>query len=327
MMRMRMMMRSRARKRSEGIALIAALWLTVLLTVIASGFAFSMRGEALAARNALSLAQARAAADGAVERTVFELSRPRNLVGAWTPDGQVRLWQDGDATIAASAVDEASKIDLNAATEPFLKNLLQNIGGLDAEAAQRLVEAIGDWKDADELRRPNGAEAADYRAAGGKYVPSNAPFESVGELRRVLGMTPIVFARIANALTIYSRQPGVNPATASRDVLLAIPGATPVAVDLYLAQRRDALEQKLPVPPFPAAQAFAAGAIPVWRVHAEATMPDGVTFVRDAVVRPSMDPRRPLIAFLWQEGIRAPAPDLTSAAMTAGATPNGNRKL
>ncbi len=327
MMATRTMMRSRVAARSEGIALIAALWLTVLLTVIASGFAFSMRSGALAARNALSLAQARAAADGAVERTVFELSRPRNLVGAWLPDGQARQWQDGEATIAAVAVDETSKIDLNTATEPFLKSLLQNIGGLDAEAAQRLVDAIADWKDADELRRPNGAEAAEYRAADSKYMPSNAPFESVGELRRVLGMTAVVFARVADSLTVYSRQPGVNPATASRDVLLAIPGVTPATVDVYLTQRRDALEQKLPVPPFPPAQAYLAGAVPVWRIHAEATMPDGVTFVRDAVVRPSMDPRRPLIAFLWQEGTRAPSIDLTTAAMAAGSTPNGNGKL
>src|SRR5207244_7776 len=48
----------------RGIALVLVLWLTILLTVIASGFAFSMRGEAIAARNAISLAQARTAADG-----------------------------------------------------------------------------------------------------------------------------------------------------------------------------------------------------------------------------------------------------------------------
>jgi hypothetical protein len=35
-------------------------------------------------------------------------------------------------------------------------------------------------------------------------------------------------------------------------------------------------------------------------------MPDGVTFVRDAVLRPSVDPRRPVIALLWQEGARPP---------------------
>jgi len=46
----------RARDAQSGIALVLALWLTVLLTVIASGFAFSMRTEALAVRNAVSLA-------------------------------------------------------------------------------------------------------------------------------------------------------------------------------------------------------------------------------------------------------------------------------
>ena len=78
----------RACRRHRGIALIVVLWLTMLLTVIASGFAFSMRGEALSARNAMSLAQARAAADGAVERTAFELMRPRNLADVWMADGQ-----------------------------------------------------------------------------------------------------------------------------------------------------------------------------------------------------------------------------------------------
>jgi hypothetical protein len=42
-------------------------------------------------------------------------------------------------------------------------------------------------------------------------------------------------------------------------------------------------------------------------------MPDGVTFVRDAVLRPSADARRPVIALLWQEGARAPLPASTAA--------------
>lgn len=291
-----------------GIALIAVLWLTVLLTVIASGFAFSMRSEALAARNALSFAVARAAADGAVERAAFELQRPRTLADAWLADGAPHAWQEGDAAITAAAVDESAKIDLNAAAEPLLKGLLQNVGGLDAETAQRLVDAIADWKDADDLRRPNGAEDADYRAAGLKYGPSNAAFDTVGELQRVLGMSPAVFARIGDSLTVYSGQPGVNPATAARGVLLALPGVTPEAVDAYIGQRKEAAASKLPAPPFPGAQGFISGAVPVWRIRAEAVMPDGVTFVRDAVLRPSADPKRPLVALLWQEGSRgAPA--------------------
>jgi len=206
------------RNAQSGIALVLALWLTVLLTVIASGFAFSMRSEALATRNAVSLAQARAIADGAVERTAFELMRPR-VADTWTFDGQAHRWTEGDATVVAVAVDEAAKIDINAAPDLLLKNMLMNIGGLEEPSAAALVDAIVDWRDPDDLRRPNGAELPEYRAANSKYVPANAPFETIGEAARVLGMTPAVFRRIAAVITVYSRQPGVNAATAARDLL------------------------------------------------------------------------------------------------------------
>ena len=116
------------RRRQRGIALIVVLWLTILLTVIGSGFAFSMRSEALSARNALSLAQVRAIADGAVERVAFELQRPRTLADVWVADGQPHAWTDGEVTIVARAVDESAKIDLNMAPEPLLKGLLTAVG-------------------------------------------------------------------------------------------------------------------------------------------------------------------------------------------------------
>ena len=301
-----------------GIALVMVLWLTVLVTVIGSSFAYSMRGEALAARNTMSLAQARAIADGAVERTFFELSRPRVTPEPWwSADGQPHTWTDGDVALTVVAYDESARIDLNSASEPLLKGLLQNVGGLDADTAQRTLDAIIDWRDADDLKRPNGAEAPDYQAAGSKFVPTNAPFESVGELQRVLGMTPELTARLVPTLTVYSRQAGVNLATAGRDVLLAMPNATADQVDAFIAARGEALKNRLALPPFPPAQGLAAGASPVWRIRVVARTPDGVTFARDAVVRSQADPRRPLVTLLWQEGAQdastAPAPaDVTS---------------
>ena len=280
--------------------------MTVLLTLIASGFAFSMRSEALATRNAVALAQARATADGAVERTAYELMRPR-VTDAWTFDGQPHRWVEGEASIVVTAVDEAAKIDLNAAPDALLRNLLVVVGGLDDQAAGALVDAIVDWRDPDELRRPNGAELPEYRAANSKFVPANAPFETIGEAARVLGMTATVFQRIAPLVTVYSRQPGVNPATADRRVLLAMPNATPEAVDTFVEQRAQALANKLPVPAFPPAQAFGSGPVPVWRIHAEVAMPDGVSFVREAVLRPSPDAQRPLIALAWLEPPRSAA--------------------
>ena len=80
-----------------------------------------------------------------------------------------------------------------------------------------------------------------------------------------------------------------------------MPGATSSVVDTYLAQRRDALAAKMPPPPFPLAGA-AGSAANLWRIRAEVTMPDGVTFVREAVVRPSSDRRRLLTMLEWQDG-------------------------
>jgi general secretion pathway protein K len=68
---------TRMRDRQRGIALVLTLWLTVLLTAIAGGFAYSMHTEAIAAGNAIGVARVRAAADGAVERAVYELAKPR----------------------------------------------------------------------------------------------------------------------------------------------------------------------------------------------------------------------------------------------------------
>src|SRR5208283_4644955 len=99
-------------RNQAGIALVLVLWLTILLTVIASGFAYSMRTEALAARNAIALAQARTLADGAISRATFEMLRPRMVAETWLADGAVHYWNDGDARIAASIVDESGKIDL-----------------------------------------------------------------------------------------------------------------------------------------------------------------------------------------------------------------------
>jgi general secretion pathway protein K len=290
-------------RHQRGIALVLVLWLTVLLTVIAGSFAYGMRTEALAARNTVSLAKARALADGAVNRTIFELMRPRLTPDVWSADGSVHAWDEEGARIAVSAVDESGKIDLNAASDPLLKGLLQTAGGLDSDTADKLVDVIGDWKDADDLRRPNGAEAPDYQAAGLLYKPANAPFEAVAELQRVLGMTPELYAKLADSLTVHTRIAGFNPAYASRTVLLALPGATPEIVDTYLAQRRDALAAKLTLPPFPLGGGIVAP-LNIWRIRAEVALPDGALFVREAVIRPGAERRRLLIVLEWREGER-----------------------
>src|ERR1700680_4467728 len=144
-----------SRDRQRGIALILVLWLTVLLTVIGGSFAYGMRNEALAARNTLSVAQARGLADRALYRTVFELMRPKTLGDGWSADGTIHAWDEDGSRVTVNALDESGKIDLNTAPDGLLKGLLQTAAELDADTAGRLVDVIDDWKTAGDLRRPN----------------------------------------------------------------------------------------------------------------------------------------------------------------------------
>ncbi len=285
----------------KGIALVLVLWVLALLTMIAASFAYSLRTEAQVARNVLAVAQAQAAADGAIYRAIHETSRPQNTPQAWKRSGQIYEWQQAGSRLRVSISDESGKIDINTAAEPLLLSVLQRLGGLAAEDAARLLDAMGDWRDADDLRRPNGAEEADYRAAGRSYKPANAPFDSIEDVQRVLGMTPALYARLAPHLTVYSRQAGINAPFASRELLLALPGATLEQVEAYLAQRQTALANGAPVPPFPAAAAFAAGQSAVFRIRAEARTEDGGVFVREAIARLTGNLRQPPIFLAWRE--------------------------
>lgn len=292
----------------RGIALVLVLWATTLLTVIAASFVFSMRTDTLLAQNLSASARAQATADAGVQRALYELSKPGTDPQRWKGNGAAHGWEFGGAKINITIQDVSGKIDLNSASDSLLLGLLKSTG-LDEGQSGALLDAIVDWRDGDDLRRINGAEAAEYQAAGLKYQPANAPFETTDELQRVLGMTPELYAQLAGALTVDSHQSGINAAIASRQVLLALPGADAALVDAYLVAREEALSNNLPPPPFaPAAAAVAGDTGSVYSVRAEAVLPDSATFIREAVVKINQGAVRKVVFQSWKEGEATPEP-------------------
>ncbi|MDR1529784.1 MAG: general secretion pathway protein GspK [Burkholderiales bacterium] len=286
--------------RQRGIALIIVLWTMALLAIVAGSFAFAMRQEVMATQNIVAAAQARWLANGAVERAVFELVVPRvEQDAAWKAEGRVYTWEEDQATISVSIVDEGAFIDLNTAHEEILRRLFHFVGGLDEIEAAKMVDVVIDWRDADDFKRPNGAEKADYKSAKKDYAPPNAPFQSVEELGLALGMTPSLYAAVSPHLTVYSRQPSVNTATASREVLLCLPNATEEMVNDFLARRAQAIASRLPVPGFPGGGARTS----IWRITADVEMKEEETqFTRVAVLRYTGQNKAPLSVLLWTEG-------------------------
>ena len=297
----------RGPSRQRGVALVLVVWVAVILSVIAASFIMERRTEAMIVLNSVSLARAQNAADAGVARAVAEAYRnDPNATDAWKRDGMPHDFAFEGMAVRVEMRDESAKIDVNTASDALLRGLLLSIGLQDDEAS-RILDAILDWRDADSLKRPNGAEEPEYRAAGLTYKPGNAPFQALEELQLVLGMRPEVYRRIAPLVTVYSRLPGVNPQVASREVLLAIPGLTSDVVDSYIAQRTDALAQGLPPPPLTQAGAYASGMSPVMNVMATARSEDGVTFAREAVALLRPTPRKPVTYLAWREST-APRP-------------------
>ncbi|HXN16092.1 MAG TPA: hypothetical protein VN878_06925 [Usitatibacter sp.] len=284
----------------EGVALILVIWVAVLLTVVASSFIVERRTETMMVVNSISRARAEGAADAGVQRAIYEMYRIDNATDAWRRDGTPYDWNFDGIAVRVELREESAKIDINTASDPLLRGLLL-FAGLNEEEATKLLDAILDWRDADSLKRPNGAEEADYRAAGLSYRPANAPFQAIEELQLVLGMRPDIYRRIAPSITVHSRQVGVNVALASREVLLAIPGLTAGIVDQYLARREEARALGQPIPSLPQASAFSAAGVAIANVRSEARLEDGTVFIREAVAMLRPVPRKPVTFLAWRE--------------------------
>jgi general secretion pathway protein K len=286
--------------RQRGVALVLVMWVSVLLTVVASSFIIERRTETLIVRNSASLARAEAAADAGVHRGIYDMYRSDNAPERWKRDGSVQDWTFDAIPVRVELRDESAKIDINTASEPLLRGLLTS-SGLNDEEAARLLDAILDWRDPDALKRPNGAEEPDYRDTGLSYKPANSAFQAIEELQLVLGMRPELYRRLAPSITVFSRQPGVNPQIARREVLLAIPGLTPEIVDRYIADREEARRQGLPLPALPQAGGVASGTSMVASIRSEARLDDGTLFVREAVALLRPVPRKAVTFISWRE--------------------------
>lgn len=226
------------RRGQGGVALILVLWLVTLLSVVASAFALSVRRESVLLRTARDHSEARALLDGALQYAWLRLHVPKSH-GQWLSNGAVYELVYGSGRVRLELRDEAGKVNLNLAKEPTLISLFMATGMSNSEA-EKLTDAVFDWRDADELHRLNGAEAEDYRLAGREFGPRNHPFEAVEELRAVLGMSPDLYQRIAPWLTVYSGQAGIDPRAAPAELLLALPGVDAGMLDALAGGDKEA---------------------------------------------------------------------------------------
>ncbi len=235
--------------KQSGVALVLVLWVLSLLIIMAGSFSLTMRREASITSVIKNNAEAKAIADSgiAIAEMMLINTDPNKI---WLADGSIYEVLANQAKIRIRIESEAGKIDLNRADQRLLQMLMIN-APVDEEQQVKLVGAILDWRDSDELANLNGAEKADYEAAGLSYEPRNKPFESVEELQLVLGFDKDIFMWIEPLVTVYSKLPQVNFQVASKEVLQAVSGLDSDLIESYVLSRIDSARNGFPMPILP----------------------------------------------------------------------------
>ncbi|MCP5364158.1 MAG: general secretion pathway protein GspK [Hyphomicrobiales bacterium] len=302
--------------RQRGVALVAVLWVLMLLSFLAAGFSSTARTEVSLSRNLVDNAKAEALADAGVSRAVMLLIAPLPDRGIRV-SGQAYAWEFADGEVRFAVWDENGKIDLNAASDDVLISLFR-AAGLSEKESEALVDRIADYRDPDSDSRPMGAEDRDYYAAERPYGAKDRDFQRVDELRQVLGMDGAVYRAVRPVLTVFSSRRSPDLKVASPIVKEIFEAgvfpthdqdfdAEPLDEQIGTRPSRTSLTDEEAVP--------VAKGSGIYLIHSEGQTLGGGVFVREAIVQIPGPENELYGVFEWRQGRRALFPIVSAGSL------------
>jgi hypothetical protein len=219
-----------SKSKIRGAALMLSLWALFLLSAVVISWALDIDGRISLSGDANRALEAEAMACSGTEIALH----PAVKAGSRLLKGGFGKNQRYDVKITG----EGGRLNLNwllAGENPTRLEILRKyleLKGVDLNERDRMIDCLLDWVDPDNLVRLNGAET------DGDYQPANELLTRLDDVKKIKGWADFT----ANAdwqedFTLNSTGP-IDPAWASRTVLLAVPGLTEQMVDRFLEMRR-----------------------------------------------------------------------------------------
>ena len=298
----------------RGFALLLVLWILSLLTIMAGSFALTIRRESAIIAGLKDNAQATAVAESGIAIAQVMLLN-NDKTKRWVANGSIYSlndWQQlgvENAHVSLRIIDEKGKIDINKASQKLLASLMSFSPLTDERDQLRLVGAILDWRDQDDIPSNDGAEYEQYSQQGLNYGPRNKAFQSINELKLLIGMNDTVYNWLSPLVTVFSGQPKVDLRVATKDVLQVLPELDQSTINDFVMSRLENIKQGLPPPNLPL---DATGSAPpsgeqqlgTVTIIAEAFIDEGGSAVIKAVLRPN-GINQPFQIFDWQRNTLA----------------------
>jgi general secretion pathway protein K len=206
-------MKPGAPSRRRGIALVIVMISVMILSILAAGFAYSMKVEMRLAMNSRNFSELEWLGRSGMEYAKWILAEDMKLDPR---DASFDVWAGGYGGIAVSnsplaevhlpltvrcgageftlhpMVDAERKININQANELLLQRVFTDMG-VDAGEIPVVSGSILDWVDRDDLETLQGAESDYYLGLDPPYEAKNGPIDDLSELLLVKGINPLMY--------------------------------------------------------------------------------------------------------------------------------------
>jgi len=280
------MNRTRRNCKEDGMVLVIVLWLITCIALLVAAFNGTVKSGSLATRNEITTIKAIPLLDAGVELASFHLNA-KDEQHKWIADGREYRQQIAGKWISLRIFDENGKVDLNKAKPELMTNLFQRHVQTQSQA-QDIAMAILKIRDA---RTGNDAQA----------------FVHVSQLLQVPGVSYGLYRKLLPFVTVYNPRGTINTKTAAREVMLALPGMTPIEVDEKLALRGAATANDIEIsPPVEAGKAPGTGrAGPAYTVVVRRDVGRGADALQTAVtILARSTPAAPFHVLAWRSTVR-----------------------
>lgn len=269
--------RCRTAASQRGAALLLVLWATMLLAALLIGVAAASRSHSEAALYGAERVRAELAAEAGLAHAIAGLRSP-DVGGQWVPDGRPYTFDFDGAKVTVAVVDASGQIDLNASPPNLLRELFE-AAGADGSRAATIAQGIADSRGA-----PPGSGMPTFGSR------PREPFRAIDQLAAVPGMDLALFAKVADAVTVYSGRSFPDVSYAGPLVVAALRGTSASQAKGLVDARRRRPPQR------GAGNGLQPGAVAggplvagyggvIERVFSTAEMPDGTRVTLDVTVR------------------------------------------
>lgn len=212
----------------KGYALPLVLAISLIIIVITMGISNSIHRKTLTAIDLNDYSAAQVASYSAMNEVIYNI-----LTSTFTPYGMdvreqgvvKRNWNLWGNPVVLNDNTTIRLQDMSGMVSPlfFSKNLKLYLEyySEDSEKFIRFQDALSDWQDRDNLKRINGAETFEYKAAGLDYVPRNFYIQLIDEIRLLLNYDSEIIDKSGEDIAYWGSS-SVNYLTMSEKTLRAL---------------------------------------------------------------------------------------------------------